>query len=560
MSKISIFLSSDERYDFALANVIIGLKRYNEHLIDKIYIMYDGIDESTLAKIQSIYSEAIEFIRYSDEDFSRDVRHSSYIKEHQFLKNYSKFAFAKFYIFDLLEKSPKSTKGLVLLDVDMLVCDSFECLLDLEQDYCAKVDVYNTQSANAYFKERGLAVDLSTHPKCNGGFLYFNKKIFEKEGVRNLTTLCFELLYSIMHEKDYKCLYDEEIFSIVAKSFDFSFKNAKDLGLNSLLYLFENVDIKTKLIHGLGLSKFWYNPASFYCFNEWYVNHKIWLKRYKGEDKIPIPALPVNELKDSRDFFMFLSFYNKNINAIKDLQNFALENDIALQCIQEGYNVKIFLSDFDISINLIHKASDIIGQNEELYQIQGLDERHLDIVQNLGFKENGAFYEKRLMALVFDFFFFKYLNDVKSFIIALYESFLPKNKTGKRQLLMNELCPNIYTSAKFRVQNHLAYKLGLAFLQNSKSLKGFIRMPFILSYIKEKHKAEQRAYDDKISNNAFLKLPPLDSYPDYESALKEKESLAYKLGEALVQNIKRGGALKYIRFMKDVRRIKREFE
>ena len=108
---------------------------------------------------------------------------------------------------------------------------------------------------------------------------------------------------------------------------------------------------------------------------------------------------------------------------------------------------------------------------------------------------------------------------------------------------MNELCPNIYTSAKFRVQNHLAYKLGLAFLQNSKSLKGFIRMPFILSYIKEKHKAEQRAYDDKISNNAFLKLPPLDSYPDYESALKEKESLAYKLGEALVQNIKRGGGI-----------------
>ena len=543
MSKISIFLSSDERYDFALANVIIGLKRYNEHLIDKIYIMYDGIDESTLAKIQSIYSEAIEFIRYSDEDFSRDVRHSSYIKEHQYLKIYSKFVFAKFYIFDLLEKSPKSTKGLVFLDVDMLVCDSFECLLDLEQDYCAKVDVYNTQSANAYFKERGLAVDLSTHPKCNGGFLYFNKKIFEKEGVRNLTTLCFELLYSIMHEKDYKCLYDEEIFSIVAKSFDFSFKNAKDLGLNSLLYLFENVDIKTKLIHGLGLSKFWFNPASFYCFNEWYVNHKIWLKRYKGEDKIPIPALPINELKDSRDFFMFLSLYNKNTNAIKDLQNFALENDISLHCTQEGYNVKIFLSDFDISINLIHKASDIIGQNEELYQIQGLDERHFAMAENLAFKQNGSFYEKSLMALVFDFFFFKYLNDVKSFIIALYESFLPKNKTGKRQLLMNELCPNIYTSAKFRVQNHLAYKLGQALIENSKSIKGYIRMPYVLSYIKDKHKKEQRIYNEKIKTNPSLKLPPLKSYPDYEAALKEKECITYKLGEALIENMKRGGGI-----------------
>lgn len=61
--------------------------------------MYDGIDENTLAKIQSIWTEAIEFIRYSDEDFSRDIRHSSYIKEHQFLKIYSKFALAKFLSF-----------------------------------------------------------------------------------------------------------------------------------------------------------------------------------------------------------------------------------------------------------------------------------------------------------------------------------------------------------------------------------------------------------------------------------------------------------------------------
>ena len=140
------------------------------------------------------------------------------------------------------------------------------------------MDLYNTKSVNTYFKEKGLNLDLSTHPKCNGGFLYFNKKIFEKEGVRNLTTLCFELLYSIMHEKDYKCLYDEEIFSIVAKSFAFSFKNANDLGLNSLLYLFENVDIKTKLIHVLGLSQFWFNPAPYYCFTECYVHHKLWLK------------------------------------------------------------------------------------------------------------------------------------------------------------------------------------------------------------------------------------------------------------------------------------------
>ena len=115
-------------------------------------------------------------------------------------------------------------------------------------------------------------------------------------------------------------------------------------------------------------------------------------------------------------------------------------------------------------------------------------------------------------------------------------------------------------SATTRIRSHLAYKLGQALILNSKSLKGYIRMPYVLSYIKDKHKAEQKAYYEKIFTNPNLKLPPLQSYPDYKEALKEKECITYKLGEALIQNMKRGGALKYLRFMQDVRRIKKEFK
>uniref|UniRef100_UPI0038B2C798 hypothetical protein n=1 Tax=Campylobacter coli TaxID=195 RepID=UPI0038B2C798 len=70
---------------------------------------------------------------------------------------------------------------------------------------------------------------------------------------------------------------------------------------------------------------------------------------------------------------------------------------------------------------------------------------------------------------------------------------------------------------------------------NSKSLLGYIRMPFVLSYIKDKHKQEQKIYQEKIKKDPSLKLPPLESYPDYKEALKEKECLTYKLGEALIK-------------------------
>ncbi|MCR8709140.1 glycosyltransferase family 2 protein, partial [Campylobacter sp. RM5063] len=42
-----------------------------------------------------------------------------------------------------------------------------------------------------------------------------------------------------------------------------------------------------------------------------------------------------------------------------------------------------------------------------------------------------------------------------------------------------------YGTAKQRIQNQLSYKLGQAMIVNSKSVLGYIRMPFVLSYIKD---------------------------------------------------------------------------
>ena len=72
-------------------------------------------------------------------------------------------------------------------------------------------------------------------------------------------------------------------------------------------------------------------------------------------------------------------------------------------------------------------------------------------------------------------------------------------------------------------------------IANSKSLWGYIRMPYVLSYIKDMYKKEQIAYNEKIKANPCLKLPPLESYPDYNEAIKLKSHLSYKLGEALIK-------------------------
>ncbi|WP_236847388.1 hypothetical protein [Campylobacter devanensis] len=91
------------------------------------------------------------------------------------------------------------------------------------------------------------------------------------------------------------------------------------------------------------------------------------------------------------------------------------------------------------------------------------------------------------------------------------------------------------STAKSRIKNQLSYKLGQAMIENSKSIWGYIRMPYILSYIKDMHKKEQIAYNEKIKANPSLKLPPLETYPDYNEAIKIKEHLSYKLGEAMIE-------------------------
>ncbi|EAK0493954.1 sugar transferase [Campylobacter lari] len=119
---------------------------------------------------------------------------------------------------------------------------------------------------------------------------------------------------------------------------------------------------------------------------------------------------------------------------------------------------------------------------------------------------------------------------------------------------------NFKNLAKQRIQNQLSYKLGQAIIANSKSLLGYIRMPFVLSYIKDKHKQEQKIYQEKIKKDPSLALPPLESYPDYEEALKEKECLTYKLGEALIKANKtwyKGG---YVKMWFEIRELKRKIK
>ncbi|MBO7064235.1 alpha-2,3-sialyltransferase, partial [Campylobacter jejuni] len=53
--------------------------------------------------------------------------------------------------------------------------------------------------------------------------------------------------------------------------------------------------------------------------------------------------------------------------------------------------------------------------------------------------------------------------------------------------------------------------------------------------------------------------PPLEAYPDYKEALKEKECFTYKLGEAFIKASKNWYGGGYIKFYIQTRKLKKEF-
>lgn len=132
---------------------------------------------------------------------------------------------------------------------------------------------------------------------------------------------------------------------------------------------------------------------------------------------------------------------------------------------------------------------------------------------------------------------------------------------GQVNICENDLLDrNRFYSAKARVQNHLAYKLGQVMIIYSKSIFGYLKMPYILNEVYKKHQIEVKEYNEKIKTMSFLKIPSMECCEDYQEALKEKQCLTYRLGEELIKASKSKYKLGYINFFINVYKMVKKFK
>lgn len=89
--------------------------------------------------------------------------------------------------------------------------------------------------------------------------------------------------------------------------------------------------------------------------------------------------------------------------------------------------------------------------------------------------------------------------------------------------------PQAYYGAADRVKKQLSYRLGSTMIRQSRSIGGWLNMPFALSAEVKRFKQDQAAGKDQ-------QLPPITQYRDAHEAELIKQHLSYRLGSRLLSN------------------------
>lgn len=119
------------------------------------------------------------------------------------------------------------------------------------------------------------------------------------------------------------------------------------------------------------------------------------------------------------------------------------------------------------------------------------------------------------------------LNQVQEELERFY---IERNCDGKGIIAKN----SVYSGAPERVKQQLSYRLGATMIAQSRSLGGWLCMPFTL-------RAEAQRFKQDQAKRGDIKLPPITQYSDAYEAEKIKQHLSYRLGARMIANSKSFG-------------------
>lgn len=251
----AIVFGITDNYDFALANVLIGMKNHCKPFWDDIIVFHIGLSVEKQEKLNQILK--CKFIDY--EELSKKINISSDV-----IKTYSLLTFARFECFNLL----KEYKNVIWHDVDILIQSDFSSLLD----YCKEYGFSTTIATGNFYIESNFKKLIPEYdmfsPLYNAGLLCLSDKL---EGYEDMTAWCYKATEKYA---DIIRFGEQGIINLLILEKKIN-TGIIDIQKYCCHPLNENVS-DAAIVHAYGTDKFWNSPYYQTLFPEWLNNNKEW--------------------------------------------------------------------------------------------------------------------------------------------------------------------------------------------------------------------------------------------------------------------------------------------
>lgn len=263
--------------DFALANVLISMKKNGNMPDMDIYIYHDGLSKEKEEIINRI--SPCNFIKYHN-NISDDTFDSSY------LKLYSNMCLARFECFDMLKKYKK----VIWNDVDILIQNDISGLME----YGNKTGLAMTYSDINFLVEANFNGLIDEYNMClpllNSGIIVFSDKL---ENYDKMTSWCYDQIKK--YNKRLRYL-DQGVLNLLVQEFNIKVEPI-DISKYCCHPMRSNSQ-KAAIVHSYGYDKFWNSNLLQEKFPLWVECNKYWeemLKDYREKNlkKNAVPEISV---------------------------------------------------------------------------------------------------------------------------------------------------------------------------------------------------------------------------------------------------------------------------
>lgn len=261
--RVAIVFGITDNYTFALANVLLGMKKHCNQFWDDIIVYHDGIGEQNQNNINKIFP--CQFRKLDLNMFSKNVNEES-------LKSYSYLCAARFECFDMLNEY----EYVIWHDVDILIQKDFSTLLK-----CADDTGFALTCDPRFFVEQNFfAGDIAGYdllkPLYNSGIMVIKDNLL---GYRFMRDYCYQKFNDYAETLRYL---DQAVLNMLIQ--DYKIKVGYIPLDTYCCHPTKNCYKNAVIVHAYGTRKFWNSLKLKRQFPEWQNNNAMWKRIESGEN------------------------------------------------------------------------------------------------------------------------------------------------------------------------------------------------------------------------------------------------------------------------------------